>query len=61
MPDRYTLDASDWPLVINDGDTVMAVFPTLSEATQLEAAIFEHAQVERANAITRFLNETEAK
>lgn len=47
--ERFTLDASDWPLIINDGDHVLATFP--------ECEARECARTERiAKLVVRLLN-----
>lgn len=58
MADRYTLDTCDWPIILNDGDEIVATFPRPGNSNgDNDAAARE--QIERANAIVRFLNNAE--
>lgn len=52
--DRFTLDACDWPLIINDGDAIVAQFPLPKGSTGDDKAGRE--QVRLANLITNLLN-----
>lgn len=53
MAEPFTLDASDWPLIINRGDEVIAEFglPEHGGATE------EQEQIKRANDVVTFLNQ----
>jgi hypothetical protein len=57
LRDRYTLDAADWPLIINDGDAIVAEFPLPKGSTGDDDQ--GRAQLERANDCVRFLNQQE--
>jgi hypothetical protein len=59
--DRYTLDTCDWPIILNDGDVVVALFPQpkiVAGGTDASATLaeLEREQIERANTVARLLN-----
>lgn len=66
MADRFTVDACDWPIIINHCDSpddrdaiVVAQFPLPEGSTGDDPMGL--AQVERANAVCRFLNQEVAR